>query len=87
MVINCPLDVLYIRGREDAHSAVQLPLPPFCIVLVDDLDDVSRVDVQFIILLSLISIEHLTLTNICSNKEQFGGPVTTSFINQILLVL
>ena len=55
--------VLHIGGREYSDIPVQSSLPPFHIVLVDDVDDVARLDGQFVTFIGIIGIQYPALTH------------------------
>lgn len=54
---------LDIIRRKQACDSVDLPLPPVCIVLVDDIDELSFVEVQFVLVIGDIIIHRYNLTH------------------------
>lgn len=55
--------VLHIASRKDPHGPIEFPLPPFCVVLVYDLDDISWDDIQFVRLVGLVLVQHSALSH------------------------
>ena len=55
--------VLHVGGGEYSDIPVQSSLPPFHIILVDDVDDVARLDGQFVTFIGIISIQYPALTH------------------------
>lgn len=63
--VGVALYVLHIGGREYSNPPIQSSLPPLHFIFANDVNDVIRLDGQFVIFIGFIGIQYPALTHSC----------------------
>lgn len=59
-----------IRGREDSYLTIELSVPPVLVLFVNEIDDVTRLEGEFVGLVGYIFIHCLTLAYVCVRERR-----------------